>query len=487
MKYDKIKEIVIERTKSSTVHGFPNIVSSDKLFVKLTWILCVLSMIGLCSYIIIQSILSYFEYEVIKNIEIIDEIPSLFPTITICSINPYLTKESEILIDRLVGSGRNSSSISGDSLALTYMKIKSNLAANLKTPNVTDEQRRSLGFDLDQVMISCVFSFRDCTAKDFVRTYDYLFGNCYRFNTKMNNNSSRLRYVTKQGKNNGIKLELFIPISSGKYDYDASYGAHVYISNDSVIPNFFEGFDISTGLQTNVVVSRFFTKKEPYPYSECVDNLDSPDSYDSYLYRKTLEIYKVYRQRDCFDLCFQDSVIQECNCYITSLDPINSKSPCINLNQTSCNYAAASKFYGQDIKSICGSRCPLECVQNYIYTSISSIDYPKEAYADNLLKQNIPAINNFKSFSYSQDKAYSMLKKQILSLNIYYEDLKYTIVSDSIKTSPLDFVSALGGTLGLFLGMSFLSLVELVEILIEIFYVIFNNETKIEAFRKTKF
>ena len=46
----------------------------------------------------------------------------------------------------------------------------------------------------------------------------------------------------------------------------------------------------------------------------------------------------------------------------------------------------------------------------------------------------------------------------VVKLNINYRDLQYTLVEESQKTTWLDLISNIGGTLGLFTGFSFLSL-----------------------------
>ena len=46
--------------------------------------------------------------------------------------------------------------------------------------------------------------------------------------------------------------------------------------------------------------------------------------------------------------------------------------------------------------------------------------------------------------------------------------VKQTFVNEEIKTQLADLISNIGGFLGLFLGLSFLSLIEFVEILIQI-------------------
>ena len=52
-----------------------------------------------------------------------------------------------------------------------------------------------------------------------------------------------------------------------------------------------------------------------------------------------------------------------------------------------------------------------------------------------------------------------------LSLRIYFEESTETIISEDTKYKIADLVANLGGTIGLFTGFSFLSLIELIEIL----------------------
>ena len=66
------------------------------------------------------------------------------------------------------------------------------------------------------------------------------------------------------------------------------------------------------------------------------------------------------------------------------------------------------------------------------------------------------------------------LAKDIVSLHVYYEDTTYTSVNEIPKMGLVDLLSSMGGLLGLFLGMSFLSIFELLEILFEVVIIIFD-------------
>lgn len=122
-------------------------------------------------------------------------------------------------------------------------------------------------------------------------------------------------------------------------------------------------------------------------------------------------------------------------------------------------------FFSNDIQQLCQSRCPLECesIKYNMYSSES--DYPSKAYAS-LLMQN-PLIRS-KYASNPSDLTYDSLKRNLVQISVYYGDLGYQKFEELEKTRVGDLISRIGGTLGLFLGMSFLSFVEIIDILLQI-------------------
>ena len=63
-----------------------------------------------------------------------------------------------------------------------------------------------------------------------------------------------------------------------------------------------------------------------------------------------------------------------------------------------------------------------------------------------------------------------------LSFNVYYDALEYTLISEKPQTLLVDLVSNIGGLLGIFIGISFLSILEIFEFLFELIYSQFSDE-----------
>jgi hypothetical protein len=66
---------------------------------------------------------------------------------------------------------------------------------------------------------------------------------------------------------------------------------------------------------------------------------------------------------------------------------------------------------------------------------------------------------------------YNFLKEHLLSVNIYFDALQSTRIEEFKQVEFFDLIANIGGTLGLFIGISLLSFVELVELVLELAFV----------------
>ena len=131
------------------------------------------------------------------------------------------------------------------------------------------------------------------------------------------------------------------------------------------------------------------------------------------------------------------------------------------------------------INEICGPLCPLECdsISYRVSASFSKLLLSDKIY--NLYK-NRSAIKPYQSGYNSYEEEF---KKNLYFVTIYYNNLKYTSITQTPKTNFLDLVSSIGGILGLFIGISFLSFAEIIELCLEIVFILFKNSNR-RFFRK---
>ncbi len=190
----KIKEELTELGLTTTGHVIALIVKSKyipmKIFLFIAWLVGV----GLTLYLLISSIMDFYQYEVTTKTRLIRETPMIFPKVTICNSDPFVTDASVTFIadilrnDMLFSDSVASATAAGKTADLdlvnwfvdnnvdyTQQALNAALAANETT-------RASLGFNQQQFVKSCLFNEKTCPDNFIQSTYDVRFGNCFTFN-----------------------------------------------------------------------------------------------------------------------------------------------------------------------------------------------------------------------------------------------------------------------------------------------------------------
>jgi hypothetical protein len=221
------------------------------------------------------------------------------------------------------------------------------------------------------------------------------------------------------------------------------------------------------GYEYDAVVKQLFYNKQASPYSDCVEDVDNSQSSSTSLFKSTLKLVGRYNQKYCLQLCSQRYLIAKCQCYDVTLPKMDSTtSPC-DLNQAlTCMQDAYVGFYSSDDASSCFTECPQECNSVYFGLKLSRADFPSPFYGELLLNYSKNNPNNVRNFS-----SYAQIKRSILAVNIYYDDVSYTQVDESPARTFEQLIADIGGIVGLCIGGSLLSLVELFELAYRLVYV----------------
>jgi len=199
------------------------------------------------------------------------------------------------------------------------------------------------------------------------------------------------------------------------------------------------------------------------PFNDCYKNVSNS------LSNKTLINFiqnknRTYTQNECFDLCV-NLVFNETNdCDATLTYDLEVTIETIINSQTRLQdkKACIQKFMDEFNKlDICNNYCPLEC-DSYTYDITESVQ-PILGSGDLSLNFSYPEFLTFKNFT-----------NTFFSVNVYFEDLVYTLITQQAKYEVFDLVSSIGGIIGLFIGFSFISLLEIFEIIAEFIFIYFN-------------
>jgi hypothetical protein len=472
------KEIFLKWSETLTIHSIPNIFRTKHIIIKLIWIGAFLISSGLCGYLVYSSINNYLEFNVVTTIKVVRETPIIFPSITICNANPFVTESSFNTVYNIIKSKFEvdlynilDPNITLNLLNSNYTLFERFITLNYLIKQITTmpslkEKKIEFGFPFSKFVVACFFALEPCNENDFVQYYSMMFGTCYRFNSgKLKNGSStNLRSTTRASTLNSLVLELFVGDASDPRSMSMSSGAQIFIHNDSLTPNMFEGLSLNVGTMTYIAVHKTYSSKLPFPYSDCTDNLNDIGSYDSEYFRMTMSTNNSYRQSDCFSLCYQIYLNKKCKCYDAIVRSVDfSLVPCINTKEAICQIETM-KYFSTKSNEICADQCPAECYTTTYSFKSSTQAYPARSYAYSLLKDE----SMLARFENKTNVDYETLKENILAVNVYFEALESTTIDEGKQMEMVDLIAGIGGTLGLFLGISVLSLFEVVEILLEI-------------------
>ena len=459
-KREEIKKIFLEWSLMSTSHCYPKIFQYKNIYAKILWIIFFLGFAACTFCFLIFGLLDFFEFEVISKIRVFNEHSLLYPTVTICDANPLTTKEAENLItdaniqtiDFINRKDKNYS------ITETIYNMYSFTIYGMKRAfDLDDKGKQSLGFSIQSILHLCTFNGKTCDASDFHWVFSYAHGNCFQYNSE-SNATQPLKETKLGGTSYGLMLLIRNLTNANKHPTFFSSGLKLFIHNGSFISSSAKEIFVEAGKHTSIAMKKIFTYRAPAPHSECKDLTN----FKSELYNHIKNLNGQYRQNDCFELCLQKIIIENCKCFLSTLPLYYTKlAPCSTPNNTAC-FVQSYYDNSANLDAKCIQECPLECDYVTYDLTLSTLDYPSRAF-----------FNDLKNNSYMEytNTSFDEFKQTHLALNIFYPNKEFTEIRETPKMKLVDLVSNLGGALGIFLGFSIFSFVEVFEIVIQIFYI----------------
>jgi hypothetical protein len=431
------KDAFTESMMSNAGYALNRVIKSDILIARLMWLFGLILLSAFCSMSILKTVTNYLQNEVVTKIRFINEIHTPFPTITICNLSPFDQDNLNNL--KLVNN-------LSESLPFKYhFGTNTNIYRYYYMSNFFDmfneSERMRFSFEKTAMIYLCTYNLISrCDETDFEWYYDFYYGNCMRLNSR-----ETLR-TYKAGKIYGIHMEINIG-----YIYKVPWlnekGLHIFIHNKSERISMDQGISVSLFMTSNIALSRVFNNKIEKPFSDCTEDLEASGSK---YYKILTDANYTYKQSDCMDLCFSDNLFVECNCYEGTTVGFFKGKICQTVEEIKCFEQFFKKFY---LFNKCD--CPLEChsVRYKISTSYSQFGYESHA--------NVHGITTDENYN-----------DELLCLNIYYDDMMSTVIDEQKKYEWVDLFSSVGSSLGPFLGVSVLSVMEVFEFFIRFIQII---------------
>lgn len=223
---------------------------------------------------------------------------------------------------------------------------------------------------------------------------------------------------------------------------------------------------VGPGLSSLIKVKKQHSKILAQPYSECLDISSDTDtsSLPSQIQQIIAGLRRLnisYTRDHCTELLIQDETIKRLNCYdLRLINYRENVSPCTNV----------SVLADKDTQLVDNKNCPLECETTSYTLTISQDNFPSyQAYQASFLNktQYIQDLFGIDASNFT----YDVYQKSYTSINVYFEDLTVMDLSESISIDQVQLLSNLGGTIGIFLGVSVISAVECVELILVLIFI----------------
>ncbi|XP_072299035.1 acid-sensing ion channel 2 isoform X1 [Eucyclogobius newberryi] len=298
-----------------------------------------------------------------------------------------------------------------------------------------------LSHQLDDMLLSCKYRGEPCGAHNFSSVFTR-YGKCYMFNAAEEGRS--LRTTMKGGTGNGLEIMLdiqqdeYLPVWGDTEDTAFEAGVRVQIHSQAEPPFVHElGFGVAPGFQTFVATQEQRLTYLPPPWGECE--------------WRALEsgFFQVYSVTACRIDCETRYIVENCNCRMVHMP--GDASYCTPEQYKDCAEPALAK-----LSAVEGSSCMCR-------TPCNMTRYNKE-----LSMVKIPSKTSARYLQKKFNKSEKYITDNILVLDVFFEALNYETIEQKKAYEVAGLLGDIGGQMGLFIGASILTILELFDYAYEV-------------------
>ncbi|KAH9494544.1 hypothetical protein Btru_042391 [Bulinus truncatus] len=523
--------IIAELGSESNAHGLAKIVTSRDTKRKVIWALLVI--IGFTAATLQLSLLvrKYLQFQVVELSEIKDSMPVEYPSVTVCNIDPITLRKIFRLHDSTGGQKLKRWFRFIQKFRFEQMAFMDSFRAFYE--NLGEEAKR-ISHELPDLLIHCRFNREICSVSNFTTSFDGNYFNCFTFNGGQLTDQLQMHAT---GPENGLSLIMSVekanpqPRYYGVYNFENnilhSAGIRVVVHAPGSMPSPVDhGIDIPPGYSSSVGLKALLHSRLPKPYGNCTVG--------------ALQGMRTYRNTffACLQLCKQRLIMSRCGCKSSALPDLptgNNVTFCGVIHDWEAKLQNVSgdmvegmfiptpaleceeriqRELNNDRAYEMSCQCFQPCSETSYLKSVSLSYWPLEFYQLNQLKSFLDR-RNHSDKQHFMEKAYDILhnlseedrkhlmekgpevapllmrkqkslakdasdlvRQNLIRLNIYLEDLSVVEYRQLPAYGLADLFADIGGTLGLWMGISVLTIMELVELVTRLVGLMFNVERK---------
>ena len=416
--------------ESTTAHGVVRIFIGKSIIRRLFWLIVVLTAASGCLYNIGDRIRFLISDPTSTTISISRRPTLTFPAVTVCNLNT------------LRAGGLGQGNLTELIVAATHLVREDGarscedtletLSESVNAKNITYEELtiKARHFVKDFIA-ECLFAGEPCG--NLTEVFEPVFTNlgiCYTFN------SAKVKPLLRsRGTGQRQGLQLFVNVDQLEYTtpYDAGVKVAIHTQSEPPLPDD-QGIGVPTGRNA------FISIREQAIEDNTGRNCEGSDvSNLNFLQGE----YSTYSESACLVDCVHTSIADDCGCvgarsFYSPDTAYYSQLPNCTLEQICC---IVNEFV---LPNECN--CPTACMSTVYKTDVSYSNFPAE-----YISQIFASVLNIQP---------SFFPTNFLSVSVYFETLNVETQTTSRAYSFVALLSDIGGQLGLFLGVSVISLME---------------------------
>ncbi|GMT01982.1 hypothetical protein PENTCL1PPCAC_24156, partial [Pristionchus entomophagus] len=307
--------------------------------------------------------------------------------------------------------------------------------------------KEALSYSKKEFITKCSFNGRECSIeKDFSIHSDPVYGNCFTFNYDKAENMTSER----AGPQYGLRFQVFVNVSDYLPTTEAAgVRLTVHSPDEQPFPDTL-GFSAPTGFVSSFGIRLKHMTRLPAPYGEC-----TPDGKDAHF----IYTSKNYSTEACQRSCLQRFLIHRCECGDPRYPPHHSPNcPVDDPEKRDCLNKAIKNAMREMDKTI-DCNCPQPCRQLVYSVSYSASRWP-----------------TLSSMSGSADCPNGLtphlcleyFREQGAMIEVFFEQLNYESLVETEAYGIPNLLSDFGGQLGLWMGVSVITISEVAILILDI-------------------
>ncbi|XP_041462486.1 acid-sensing ion channel 1-like [Lytechinus variegatus] len=291
------------------------------------------------------------------------------------------------------------------------------------------------GHQLEQTVEFAIFGKTRALDRDtYFSTKITDFGLCTVFNDAESGNPPLL--IKRPGALSGLQLRL--NVEAAEYFWSPSFrpssGFQIVIyeyGSQPLIED--QGFGIAPGTHSHIGVEVIEALNQEPPYGLCHD--------------KQLKYFDRYGYAECYLECMGNFSVNACGCSGCGVFNVSDAQECTLWETFTCTSGSFADFVENETCD-----CPVACRVLTYQPSISTTKYPTTTWAE-----------YYQSLS-PELKLGDYMKENICYVSIYFKEISIKQITQNIDYNYFSFLCDIGGSLGLWLGGSILTVFEILDL-----------------------